>query len=275
MTHIQGPVLLVGCGKMGGAMLRGWLSGGLAADDAYGIDPQGGCRESFSSLGAHMFADASSLPAGLMPKALILAVKPQMMDEVLPHLRDRIGADTVVISIAAGTMIASIEAAFPAGTSVIRVMPNTPAAIGRGVSVICANPHATEAQKQLATRLSEVVGAVHWIDDEDHMHAVTGLSGSGPAYVFHMIEAMTAAGIKSGLPEALSAQLARDTIAGAGALAFETGENPAQLRINVTSPNGTTQAGLETLMAPETGLQTLMEKTVASATRRSRELAEI
>jgi pyrroline-5-carboxylate reductase len=217
--------------------------------------------------GIHLNADLPDRPA-----VVLIAVKPQMMDEVLPQLRALAGGDTLFLSIAAGTPIARFEDALGEGAVVIRAMPNTPAAVGRGITAIVGNAHATEDQMALAGRLLGAVGDVVRLDNEGQMDAVTGLSGSGPAYVFHMVEALAVAGEAQGLPPELATKLARATVAGAGALLDGSEETAEQLRVNVTSPNGTTQAGLEILMSEEDGLPVLMCRTVAAAADRSREL---
>jgi pyrroline-5-carboxylate reductase len=202
----------------------------------------------------------------------VFAVKPQAMAAVLPAYRTLAQSGAVVLSIAAGTLIARFEAAFGEGTPVVRAMPNTPAAIGQGVTALCANAHATAAQKQLCAALMSAVGSVHWIDDEDQMHAITAMSGGGPAYVFLLIETLAKAGIGCGLPAELAWPLARATVAGSGALAAQSEEAVEVLRQNVTSPGGTTQAALEVLMAKD-GIAPLFQRAIAAATRRSRELA--
>ncbi|QIR85378.1 pyrroline-5-carboxylate reductase [Paracoccus sp. AK26] len=255
-------LVLVGCGRMGGAMLRGWLAHGLEPGAVTVIDPR--LSPEWQDKGLRVNAD---LPAD--PAVLVLAVKPQMMAEALggvPRL-----SDTLVLSVAAGTTIATFEAAFP-GAPIIRVMPNTPAAIGQGISAMIGNGLATDAHLDLAQALMAAVGRVVRLEREDQMDAVTGLSGSGPAYVFHLIEAMAKAGEAQGLPADLSLELARMTVAGAGALAIDADEDPAVLRENVTSPGGTTAAGLQVLMDPDNGLPPLMARTVAAATERGREL---
>lgn len=273
MADLAGPLLLVGCGKMGGALLHGWLGHGLEPKDAFVVEPDAGLRaQIWERHGIEVLADAGALPAELCPRAIVFAVKPQTMAAVLPAYRALVGTGAVVLSIAAGTTIARFEAAFGEATPVVRAMPNTPAAIGQGVTVLFANPHASAPQKQLCASLMAAVGAVHWIDDEAHMHAVTATSGSGPAYVFLLIEALAQAGMRSGLPEDLAWPLARATVAGSGALAARSDEPAAALRQNVTSPGGTTQAALEVLMA-EGGIQPLFDRAIAAATRRSRELA--
>jgi pyrroline-5-carboxylate reductase len=211
-------------------------------------------------------------PLELAPAAVaVIAVKPQMMSQAAPQLVALAGQGTVFLSIAAGTPIATFEAMYGTATPIIRAMPNTPAAVGRGISALIGNGAVTEAQMAMAEALLAAVGQTVRLSSEEQMHAVTGLSGSGPAYVFHMIEAMAAAGTAAGLPPDLAMRLARATVAGAGALADASPEPAEQLRVNVTSPAGTTAAGLAVLM-PE--LSDLMTRTVAAAAGRSRELAE-
>ena len=255
-------LVLVGCGRMGGAMLQGWLARGLDAGAVTVIDPN--LAPEWQDRGLRVNADLPGDPA-----VVVLAVKPQMMGGALSAMPDLSGS--LVISVAAGTTIATFEAAFP-GAPVIRVMPNTPAAIGQGISAMIGNGAATPALLDLADSLMRAVGRVVRLEAEDQMDAVTGLSGSGPAYVFHLIEAMAAAGEAQGLSPALSLELARMTVAGAGALAVHADEDPAVLRRNVTSPNGTTAAGLAVLMDEDAGLTPLMVRTVAAATERGREL---
>jgi pyrroline-5-carboxylate reductase len=273
MTELAGPLLLVGCGKMGGALLHGWLGRGLAATDAFVVEPDAGIRAGMRARhGVVAVAEAKALPADLRPRALVFAVKPQAMAAVLPAYRNLADGGAVVLSIAAGTAIARFEAAFGADTPIVRAMPNTPAAIGQGVTALCANEHVTAAQRQLCSALMAAVGAVHWIDDEEQMHAITAMSGGGPAYVFLLIETLARAGIVAGLPQDLAWPLARATVAGSGALAATSEEPVEVLRQNVTSPGGTTQAALAVLMAPE-GIQPLFDRAIAAGTQRSRELA--
>lgn len=255
-------LVLVGCGRMGGAMLKGWLASGLAPDAVTVIDPKLSSEWQGKGLRVN-----TALPED--PAVLVLAVKPQMMADALGEM-PRLG-DTLIVSVAAGTTIATYEAAFP-DSPIIRVMPNTPAAIGQGISAMIGNAAVTPANLDLAEVLMRAVGRVVRLDSEDQMDAVTGLSGSGPAYVFHLIEAMAAAGEAQGLPAALSLELARMTVAGAGALAVDADEDPGVLRENVTSPGGTTAAGLAVLMDADTGLPPLMARTVKAATERGREL---
>ena len=255
-------LVLVGCGRMGGAMLRGWLARGLQPGAVTVIDPR--LAPEWRDRGLRVNA---ALPPD--PAVLVLAVKPQMMADALGRVP--VLSDTLVLSVAAGTTIATFEAAFP-GAPIVRVMPNTPAAIGQGISAMIGNARATSRDLDLTQALMAAVGRVVRLDREDQMDAVTGLSGSGPAYVFHLIEAMAKAGEAQGLPPALSLELARMTVAGAGALAIDADGDPAVLRENVTSPGGTTAAGLKILMDPETGLPPLMARTIAAATERGREL---
>ena len=251
-------VVLLGCGRMGSALLAGWLARGLPAGAVTVIEPRP--SEWLRGTGVAL---GGPLPDGAA--LALVAVKPQMMGEALPVLRGLRGS--LVVSIAAGTTIAAFEAALP-GARVVRAMPNTPAAMGRGITAIVGNAAATGADLDLAEAMLAAVGEVVRLGDEAQIDAVTGLSGSGPAYVFHLIEAMAAAGAAEGLAPDLALRLARATVAGAGALAM-TGEDPAALRRDVTSPGGTTQAGLAVLMAE---LPDLVARTVAAATARSRAL---
>ena len=258
-------LVLLGCGKMGSALLRGWLAGGLPPSAVHVIEP----RPSDWLLGTGVAVNG---PLPEAPAVALVAVKPQMMGEALPAMVSLGGGRTLILSIAAGTSLRAFEAAFGAGTPVVRAMPNTPAAIGRGITAIIGNDQATDAQLALAEALLLAVGEVVRLDSEAQMDAVTAVSGSGPAYVFHLIEAMAAAGEAEGLSPEMSLQLARATVAGAGALAQETGTDPGQLRRDVTSPNGTTQAGLGVLMDEAAGLPPLIRRTVRAAAARSEEL---
>ncbi len=257
-------LVLVGCGKMGGAMLRGWLSSGLEPGAVWVLDPFPG--DWLSETGVHV---NEGLPED--PSVVVVAVKPQMMGEALPGLQTL--NNSLVVSIAAGTRIATFEEVLGAGTAVVRAMPNTPAAIGRGISALVGNKHVGEARMALAEGLLSAVGQTVRLESEDQMDAVTAVSGSGPAYVFHLIETLAAAGVEEGLPEGLAMQLARATVAGAGALAEASDEGPDQLRINVTSPGGTTAAALGVLMDEETGFPVLLKRAVRAAADRGRELA--
>ncbi|MGB0438733.1 MAG: pyrroline-5-carboxylate reductase [Paracoccaceae bacterium] len=267
LSHIaERGMVMLGCGKMGSAMLTGWLDRGVPAGAVHVMDPYP--SDALCATGVSVNGD---LPAN--PAVVMIAVKPQMMQEALPRIVGFGGGGTLVISVAAGTPIAAYEAALGAGTPVVRAMPNTPAAVGQGITALIGNAQTTEGDMDLAETLCAAVGQTVRLQAETQMDAVTGLSGSGPAYVFHMIECLAAAGEAQGLAPDLAMQLAKATVAGAGALAAISQEPPEQLRINVTSPNGTTQAGLEVLMQTETGLPPLMAATVAAATHRSQELS--
>ena len=264
-------VVLVGGGKMGGALLAGWLRSALTPEQAFVVEPDEAAASRARALGAQVIADTGALPDGFKPGVLVLAVKPQIMESVLPAYRALAGAGALVLSIAAGRTIGSFAKVLGA-VPIVRAMPNTPAAIGRGISVACPNAAVSPAMRERATTLLGAVGEVAWVEDETLMDAVTAVSGSGPAYVFLMIETLAAAGVEAGLPAPLAARLALVTVAGSGALALDSGTPPAELRRNVTSPSGTTQAALDVLMAAD-GLGPLMGRAVAAATRRSRELA--
>ncbi|MEP1766754.1 MAG: pyrroline-5-carboxylate reductase [Sulfitobacter sp.] len=259
-------LLLLGCGKMGSAMLEGWLGRGLPATSVWVVDPHP--SDWLAGAGVHLNAEMPAEPA-----IVLVAVKPQMMAEALPTLKKMGNAETLFISVAAGTPISFFEQTLGAKTPVVRAMPNTPAAIGQGITAIVANAHAGTTGLEEAHTLLSAVGDVVQLEEEAQIDAVTGVSGSGPAYVFHMIEALAAAGVDQGLPAPLAMQLAKATVAGAGALAMEASEDPAQLRVNVTSPKGTTQAALEVLMNEENGFPKLMQRAVAASADRSRELA--
>lgn len=259
-------LVLLGCGKMGSAMLAGWLEGGLPASSVWVLDPNP--SEWLQSTGVHINVDLPATPA-----LVLVAVKPQMMGAALPKLQALGNADTLFVSVAAGTSIASFEEILGAQTPIIRAMPNTPAAIGQGITAMVGNAHATAEDLNRAEGLLKAIGQTVRLEAEAQIDAVTGVSGSGPAYVFHLIEALAAAGEAQGLSADLSMKLAKATVAGAGALASVADESPSQLRINVTSPNGTTQAALEVLMQEDTGFPDLLGRAVAAATNRSKELA--
>jgi pyrroline-5-carboxylate reductase len=259
-------VLLIGCGRMGSALLKGWRES-KAVDKATVVDP------ALPTLpGVTVVSSLTEIP-GDLPKTILLAVKPQMLDQVMPSLAERLPDGALVISIAAGKPIAYFAGRLGKPTAIVRTMPNTPAAIGRGITVCCAGPGVSVAEKDVANRLMAAVGEVTWVEDEMLMHAVTAVSGSGPAYVFHLIEALQAAAEAAGLPSDLAAKLARETVTGAGELARQSTDTPAKLRADVTSPGGTTAAALGVLMA-ENGLTELMTRAVAAATARSEELAK-
>ncbi|SHH37293.1 pyrroline-5-carboxylate reductase [Cognatiyoonia sediminum] len=262
----QNGMVLLGCGKMGSAMLAGWLDGGLPASSVYVIDPMP--SDWVRGTGVNVNTD---LPE--TPKVALIAVKPQMMGAALPSMQALGNGDTLFISVAAGTPIDTFEDVLGDQTPIVRAMPNTPAAIGQGITALVGNTHVDDAALGLAEQLLNAVGQTVRLDTEGQIDAVTGVSGSGPAYVFHLIETLAAAGEAQGLPADLSMQLAKATVAGAGALAMTADEDPSQLRVNVTSPNGTTQAALEVLMSETAGFPALLNRAVAAATDRSKELA--
>lgn len=269
LADFPGTLLLVGAGNMGGAMLKGWL--------ALKLDPRriSALELQPSDFVAGLAAQGLRLnPRGdeLSPTSVVvLAVKPQGAAEVLPMLAPWIGPQTLVVSIMAGRTLQFLADGLPRAGAIVRSMPNSPAAIGRGITVAVPNDRVTAAQRDLAHALLAAIGAVEWVDDEALLDAVTAVSGSGPAYVFLLAESLARAGIAVGLPPALAAKLARETVAGAGELLHRSPLDPATLRQNVTSPGGTTAAALNVLMA-EGGLDPLMEKAVVAATRRSRAL---
>lgn len=261
-------LVLLGCGKMGSALLAGWLGQGLPAGAVWVIEPRP--SDWLSGLAREGLHLNSALPAA--PALVLVAVKPQMMGAALPQLAALGGGATLFLSIAAGTPIAAYEAMLGAATPVVRAMPNTPAAIARGITAICGNARAGEADLALAETLLAAVGEVVRLPAEAQMDAVTAVSGSGPAYVFHLIETLAKAGEAEGLAPELAMRLAKATVAGAGQLAMAAAEDPAQLRVNVTSPGGTTAAALAVLMEPETGFPGLLRRAVHAAAERGREL---
>ena len=274
MENLDGPILLVGCGKMGGALLRGWLDRGVTESEVTVIEPSEQTASAARDRGVATLAALDKLPNNFAPRVVVFAVKPQVMLDVVPPYRRLVGLNTMFLSIAAGKALAFFETHLGADAAVIRAMPNTPAAIGRGMTVVCANAGATCTDRELAESLMTAAGAVAWIEDEALMDGVTAVSGSGPAYIFHMIECLAAAGVAAGLPADLSAQLARVTVEGSAALSHQDGSAPETLRQNVTSPGGTTAAALAILMDDVDGLQAVMTRAVTAAANRSRELAD-
>ena len=266
------PLLLVGCGKMGGAMLEGWLEMGLPPEQIHIIEASAHIAEELRGRGLSAVVAQPELPADLDPEIVLFAVKPQSMDEVASALAEYLSPNTTFLSIAAGKTISYFEDILGAEAAIVRSMPNTPAAVRRGITVATPNTNVTEVQCKICGNLLEAVGEVAWVDDERLIDAVTALSGGGPAYVFLLTECMTQAGIDAGLPAELSAQLARVTVSGAGELMRQSDETPSTLRKNVTSPGGTTAESLKVLMADD-GWQPLMTRAIAAATARSRELA--
>lgn len=269
LRGFRGTLVLAGAGKMGSAMLDGWIAGGLKPKQIVVVEPHPGKTvKALSRRGLKLN------PRGKMPPAaaVVIAVKPQSANEAVAPLAAFIGKDTLVLSIMAGRTIEYLEKSLPMGSAIVRAMPNTPAAIGRGISVVVATPNVSARQRKQASDLLAAIGKVEWVNDEALMDAVTALSGSGPAYVFLLAEAMANAGIEAGLPPALSTRLARETVAGSGELMHRSEVDATTLRENVTSPGGTTAAALDVLMGPK-GLQELMTRAIDAATRRSRDLA--
>jgi pyrroline-5-carboxylate reductase len=264
----MGDLLLVGCGKMGGAMLEGWLARGLAAADVVVAEPIDALRPRTPGVRAV----ASTSDVAKKPEIVVLAVKPQSMDGVLPDLKRFADEGAVFLSIAAGKTLKYFASHLGSTAKVVRSMPNTPAAVRQGITVATAARGVSEAEKKRCHQLLEAVGQVVWVDDEALMDPVTALSGSGPAYVFLLVEAMAAAGAKLGLTPDMAMQLARATVAGSGELLKQSSEPASQLRVNVTSPGGTTAEALKVLMAAD-GIQPVFDKALAAASRRSKELA--
>jgi pyrroline-5-carboxylate reductase len=267
----HGPVVLVGAGNMGGAMLRGWVAAGLSGADIRIVDPNPSpemlayCEASGIQIDA---AASSDVKAGI----LFVAVKPQAMAVVLPTLRPLVDAQTVVVSVAAGTTIDTLREGLGA-KAIVRAMPNTPAMVGRGITAAVPTHAVDDRQKSAVDALLAVSGPVEWLDDEALIDAVTAVSGSGPAYAFYLVECMAEAGRKAGLPEDLAMRLARATVSGAGELMHRSSDDAGTLRKNVTSPNGTTAAALSVLME-DGAMQALFDRAVAAAKNRSEELSK-
>ena len=271
MLKLTGTLVLVGAGKMGGAMLEGWLKSGADPTRIVAFDPAppAEVKSTLEAKGVRLNPRISDIADA---EVIIVAVKPQVMEDVLPGIVPLKSSKPLILSVAAGKTIASYERHFGADAAVIRSIPNTPAAVGRGITAMASNPNVSAAQMQLARQLLSAVGEVVTVDDEALIDAVTAVSGSGPAYVFYLTECLAAAGEKVGLPAGLAMQLARATVAGSGELMRQSGIEAATLRHNVTSPKGTTYAALQVLMADD-GMQPLFDKAIDAATRRSRELA--
>jgi pyrroline-5-carboxylate reductase len=266
LKNITGTIVLAGAGKMGGAMLTGWLAGGLDPTRVIVVEPYP--SDEIKALAAK---GVRLNPAAVAAETLVVAVKPQTFREAGPMLKPFVGASTLVVSIMAGTKIAALEEV--CGGMAVRAMPNTPAAIGRGITVAVPARSVSAAQRATADALLRAIGSVEWVEDERLMDAVTAVSGSGPAYVFLLAEELARAGVEAGLPAELATKLARETVAGSGELLHRSDQPAATLRQNVTSPGGTTAAALEVLMAKD-GLQPLMIRAIAAATKRSIELAK-
>ena len=269
--RLAGPLLLVGAGKMGGALLEGWLRQGIDPATVFIRDPA--LTPEVETLAArHRIAasDAPDLPAP--PSVIVIAVKPDQVEALMPDLDPLIGERSVVLSIAAGRRLATLSRSLPPGTAVVRAMPNVAASVGRSMTVACANEAVTRDQVLECTMLLEAIGEVLWIGDENLLDAVTAVSGSGPAYVFLLAECLAEAGRAAGLDAELARRLARATVEGAGALLRHSDLSPRELREKVTSPKGTTEAALQILMG-EDGVQDLLTRAIAAAAKRSRELS--
>lgn len=269
-ASLQGKILLVGAGKMGGALLEGWLTHGLSPAGVAVIDPSPPAE--MATFLKEQKIERMPKPGTFLPDAAVIAVKPQAADEVVPKVAAYLRPRTLVISIMAGRTLESIEKHLPPASLVVRGMPNTPASIGRGITVAVRNQYVCAATQLFASELLGAVGKVEWIEDEKLMDAVTAVSGSGPAYIFLLTETLAKAGVAAGLPAELAMTLARETVSGSGELLQRSQPDPAKLRENVTSPGGTTAAALEVLMGKD-GLESLMKRAVAAATKRGRDLA--
>ena len=264
-------VVLVGCGNMGFAMLQGWLSSGkLQPSDVTVVEPADTLRERAAKLGVKALPDSTGITGS--PQLIIIAVKPQVIQDILPAYKNYASA-SAFLSVAAGTPVALFEKILGTQAAIIRCMPNTPAAIGKGMMVTFANSNVQTDVMRFTEELLETSGQLAQVKDESLMDTVTAISGSGPAYVFHFIECLTQAGVTAGLPQDIAAMLAMQTVYGAGALAATSTDTPSQLRINVTSPNGTTAAALEVLMG-DNRLQNLVSEAVEAARNRSVELGK-
>ncbi len=269
---MEKTVVLAGCGNMGFAMLQGWIDGGvLKPDNVHVVEPNEALRARAATLGVNVGSSASDLAPGLTPTLAVIAVKPQVMSAVLPAYAPMAARGTAFLSVAAGVGMRAYEAALGSVTPIVRCMPNTPAAIGKGMLVYFNNPNVSGELEAFVKQLLACSGLVAKIENESLMDAVTAVSGSGPAYVFHFIECLTQAGVEAGLPSGIAGQLALQTVMGAGALAAASEDTPGRLRENVTSPNGTTQAALNVLMGGE-ALQKLVSDAVEAARKRSVEL---
>lgn len=264
-------ILLVGCGKMGGALLGGWIDQGVQGANVHAIEPFQDFAGPFIEQGVTFHDTLDDLARDFEPDFVLFAVKPQMMNEVVPAYARFTGKSTF-ISIAAGKTIAYFESKLGKEAAIIRTMPNTPAAVRRGVTVACGNAGVSPSAKTTCLELLTAVGEASWLEDEGLIDAVTAVSGSGPAYVFLLAETMTQAGIEAGLSPEMAKQLAVQTVAGSGELLVQSDEDAATLRKNVTSPGGTTEAALAILMG-ENGVQDLMSRAIAKAVDRSKELA--
>ncbi|AGB71907.1 MULTISPECIES: pyrroline-5-carboxylate reductase [Rhizobium] len=266
----SGPIVLIGAGNMGGALLTGWLKNGVPGSSVIVVDPNPAeaMRKMIADAGAN---HVNEVPKGVKAGVLFIAVKPQLMDAVLPPFKPLVGETTVVVSIAAGKTLSALETHL-GKAAMVRAMPNTPAMVGRGVTGAFANARVSDRQRQLVQNLLKVSGPVEWVPGETDIDSVTAVSGSGPAYVFYLVECMAEAGRKLGLQADLAMRLARETVAGAGELLHQSPDDASRLRQNVTSPGGTTAAALGVLMA-EDGMQPLFDAALEAARKRAQELA--
>lgn len=273
MQNFPSSLVLVGAGKMGAAMLEGWLAAGLSPQAVTVLDPvpSDGVRDLAQRYGFALY-DSDVHGKAKTAEVLVLAIKPQMLDEAAASVAPWVGAQTLVVSVLAGKTVGNLTARLPQTARVVRAMPNLPASVMRGMTGCYAATAVTDAQKAMAQHLLEAVGAVEWVGTEALIDSVTAVSGSGPAYVFLLVECLAQAAIAEGLPEAVAVKLARTTIEGAGELLRQSDLTPATLRQNVTSPGGTTAAALEVLMAPE-GLAPLMQRAVRAARLRAEALS--
>lgn len=267
---LPSSLVLVGAGKMGGSMLKGWLANGMAPEGVAVLDPRP--SDEMTHL-CHERGIALNPTTPAAPEVVVLAIKPQLLDDAAAQVNAILGPQTVLVSVLAGKTIGDLRARLPAATAIVRAMPNLPASIGRGATGAAPSGEVTEQQRRAADALLRCVGIVEWLESEDLIDAVTALSGSGPAYVFHLVECLAEAGKAAGLPADLAERLARATVTGAGELLFQSELPPATLRQNVTSPGGTTAAALDVLMADPNGLKALMREAVAAAKRRAGELS--
>jgi pyrroline-5-carboxylate reductase len=269
LRNFPGRLVLLGAGKMGSAMLEGWLTRGLDPHKLTVLEPQPA-----KSVSALTRRGVALNPKGkaTSASAVVIAVKPQSAPDAVIALKPFVGKSTLAVSIMAGRTLGFLQKTLSPQTAIVRAMPNTPAAIGRGITVACPNGRVSARQRKLASDLLAAIGSVEWVGDEGLMDAVTAVSGSGPAYVFLLAEALAQAGVAAGLPADLAEKLARETIAGSGELLHRSPLDAAALRENVTSPGGTTAAALAVLMG-QSSLTLLMRKAIAAATARSRELA--
>jgi pyrroline-5-carboxylate reductase len=265
-------LLLVGCGKMGSALLQGWLNAGLNATQFYVQEPNPDAA--LSDLGVHLNVETAALKEA-KPSVIILAIKPQLAVEVLPPIALLAAPEILVVSLMAGVSINTMSDLLGGEAAFVRTMPNTPAAMGEGMTALYASSGTQDTQKETAQALLSAVGQTVWLDNEKTIDAVTAVSGSGPAYVFHMVEALAAAAVNLGLPQDMAAQLAAQTVIGSAAMLRDDGADPRQLRVNVTSPGGTTEAALDVLMGDTGGLVDLMRRATQAAAARAGELAKI